>query len=437
MHAGPCKDDEFKCHNYQCIDWSRVCDNHTDCDDGSDESANCETACKNSVCEQRCHRSPNGAVCGCSEGYTLNADKKTCSDINECKNGAVPCAQLCENLNGTYRCSCFADFALRSDKSSCKSIGAKMSLFYSAFDSIYRLRPHLRRLLSANNSKILGLDFNLAKKLIYFTVEDREVLYEFNWNTSHLGYVKNIGTPTQIAVDWITDNIYLIDHAKAIKVCHMDNTVCITLIEFTNGEHIKSLAVDPLNHRVFYSILKTYDLAMPETTIFSHNLDGTKKQMIAKNSFFVSAMTCDFYTERLYFVGFDTKTVWSIKYDGTDKRLMFHKNEFITQPIQINLFESHVFVLNRGSNVVAKCAIYGDKECTQLKLNVNQPENFLVVQQSRQKMIESKCSINRCKGICTPSDVEEKCICDFGQLVAADEACSNTVNIKSSFFFFF
>lgn len=369
-----------------------------------------------------------GAVCSCREGYSLNGDKKTCADINECTNGDLPCAQQCENLEGSYRCSCFVDFALTADKKSCKSIGKKMYLIYSAFDTVYRFRPHLKKMLSANNSKILGIDYNLAKKLLYFTVEDRDVLYELNWNTSRLDFVKNIGNPTQVAVDWITDNVYLIDRSTAIRICHMENSVCITLIQFTQGEHIKSLAVDPLNHRLFYSVIKTFELSMPETTIYMHNLDGTKKKMLAKNPFYVSAITCDFHKERLYYVGLDTKSVWTIKYDGSDKHLLFERIEFITRPIQINLFESQLFILNSGSNIVAKCSLYGDKECSPFALNVNQPENLLVVQKSRQKIIENACAKKKCQTICTPSDMEGKCICDFGHTVGADETCNNLVS---------
>lgn len=43
----------------------------------------------------------------------------------------------------------------------------------------------------------------------------------------------------------------------------------------------------------------------------------------------------------------ETKTIWSLKYDGTDKQLMIDNNEFITRPIEIN--QSHEYVLNSGS----------------------------------------------------------------------------------------
>lgn len=64
-HYNPtCSENEFKCKNEKCAEWDRVCNNLEDgCADGSDEGGNCATACRNSPCEQRCLRSPNGPVC--------------------------------------------------------------------------------------------------------------------------------------------------------------------------------------------------------------------------------------------------------------------------------------------------------------------------------------------------------------------------------------
>lgn len=62
------------------IDWDRLCNaNNTDgCNDGSDESKICETACRKSPCQQRCIPSPSSPVCSCSLCSMLKNDKITC-----------------------------------------------------------------------------------------------------------------------------------------------------------------------------------------------------------------------------------------------------------------------------------------------------------------------------------------------------------------------
>lgn len=427
-----CSDKEFKCKNGQCIDWDRVCNDNNDCSDDSDENGHCATACKNTPCDQRCIPSPNGPSCACHDGHSLNPDKKTCDDIDECSNGNYPCAQNCINTIGSYRCTCFAGFALAIDKVSCKSLDGKMSMFYSAYDKIYQLGPHVMEKKSTNGSRIIGLDMNFDKQLLYFTVEDDETLYKFNWTDgSQMSSVKNVGELTHVAVDWITDNVYFIDKSVAINVCHMENQKCITLIELKENEHIKSLAVDALHHRLFYVTLKKFEFTEPHSTIIAHNLDGSQRKVLAQHTFFIQSITCDFYTERVYYVGLEAGTVWSVKYDGTGERLMIAKNSLITRPIEINLFESHVYVSNAGSKVIVKCALYGEKQCKLFSVYANQPTNLVIAQKSRQLSAENACANNKCNTICTKSDMGAKCICDFGHMVEPGVACNSVVSTMS------
>lgn len=305
-----------------------------------------------------------------------------------------------------------------------------MFMFYSAHDSIYRLRPHLTKLKSTNGSKVVGLDMNFDKKLLYFSIEDSDSLYEYNWTESgQMNSVKDIGSPTQVAVDWITDNIYFIDHLKAIKVCHLANQYCVTLIEFNDGEHIKSLAVDPIHNRLFYVGVKKFALSMPRSKMYAHNLDGSKTLVITEDPFYVAAITCDTYLERIYYVGLETRAIWSVKYDGSGKQLLISKNEFITRPNEINIFESHAYVSNVDSNIVARCQLYGDRQCHPFPLNVNQPDNLVIAQKSRQITMENVCKDIKCSTICTKSEFGAKCICDFGHMVEPGEEC-NMVSIR-------
>lgn len=315
---------------------------------------------------------------------------------------------------------------------SCKSTDEQqMFLFYSSYDNIYRLRPHLTKILSTNGSKILGLDMHFDTTQLYITTEDSDALYVYNWtgkpDASSLSMVKNIGSPTRVALDWITENVYFVDDSKAIKVCHMGARNCITLIEFHDHEHVRSLAIDALHHRLFYTIIKKFEFGIVESTIYAHNLDASQKRAVSKDSFFIPTITCDYYSERVYYVGLETKTIWSVKYDGTGKQLMIARNEFITWPIKINLFESHAYVSNGGSAVVAKCQLYGDKVCTGIQLNVP-ADNLVIGQKSRQKSGENACANMNCTTICIPTDYNAKCICDFGVMVRPGDQCNNAVS---------
>jgi len=56
-------------------------------------------------CGQDCVNIPGSFFCVCYHGYELNADRRTCDDINECL-PTNDCMQQCNNTQGSYNCSC-------------------------------------------------------------------------------------------------------------------------------------------------------------------------------------------------------------------------------------------------------------------------------------------------------------------------------------------
>ncbi|KAH9523910.1 hypothetical protein Btru_047391 [Bulinus truncatus] len=61
-------------------------------------------------CEQECINNEGSFRCGCREGYRMNADLKTCADINECAEHSHNCEQVCDNTPGSFECSCFSSY---------------------------------------------------------------------------------------------------------------------------------------------------------------------------------------------------------------------------------------------------------------------------------------------------------------------------------------
>ncbi|XP_031551867.1 mucin-like protein isoform X2 [Actinia tenebrosa] len=66
----------------------------------------------NGDCEQLCLNKPGSYECSCKIGYQLNADKKTCQDIDECVL-ASDCMHKCTNIPGSYNCSCYDNFKVK------------------------------------------------------------------------------------------------------------------------------------------------------------------------------------------------------------------------------------------------------------------------------------------------------------------------------------
>jgi len=73
-------------------------------------------------CEQLCLNTWNGTYCTCYDGYFLAAEKKSCTDINECSTGICNNAHDCKNYPGYYECLCDDGFILSSIDDYCIEI---------------------------------------------------------------------------------------------------------------------------------------------------------------------------------------------------------------------------------------------------------------------------------------------------------------------------
>nr|XP_005895818.1 PREDICTED: matrilin-3 [Bos mutus] len=60
--------------------------------------------------------------CECSQGYSLNADKKTCSAIDKCALNTHGCEHICVNdRTGSYHCECYEGYTLNEDRKTCSA----------------------------------------------------------------------------------------------------------------------------------------------------------------------------------------------------------------------------------------------------------------------------------------------------------------------------
>ena len=72
----------YKCLTGECIPREKVCDNMFDCPKSDDEGQDCQQmGCKSLNCSQMCLVSKTGPKCICGEGFVLDRNGITCSQI--------------------------------------------------------------------------------------------------------------------------------------------------------------------------------------------------------------------------------------------------------------------------------------------------------------------------------------------------------------------
>ncbi|KAL3861185.1 hypothetical protein ACJMK2_007245 [Sinanodonta woodiana] len=149
-----CRQDEFQCHNGQCISAGQRCDRQSQCTDGSDE-INCTCPVNNFQCRQtnilecidnklHCDGTPDCTDgsdeegCSCAQGFfrcndgNCVPDRLRCDGIPQCEDGsdeiqcACPASDFqCANLQCIdlpMRCDGFPDCVDRSDEIGCQPV---------------------------------------------------------------------------------------------------------------------------------------------------------------------------------------------------------------------------------------------------------------------------------------------------------------------------
>ncbi|CAG9813302.1 unnamed protein product [Phaedon cochleariae] len=427
-------EDGFRCKTGDCIDLKLVCNGNHDCYDGSDEDGMCSVSCegKKNPCSQVCLKTPAGPSCACSPGYKMMGNGFSCMDINECQSSPPVCSQLCHNQNGGYSCDCYNDFMLRSDKKSCKAEGLPMSLIFITGGQIRELtqKSNIMSIVFASPvPKITGLDVLLDPKSVYFSIEATSTIHRVDKDTQTRHYIKNVGQPQALAVDWSTRNVYYYNaevNEKSIRVCNFEEK-CAKLIDIDIHRQVSALAVDSVNKVMFYSVNSWWVFNAPSYVIYRCNLDGSgRTQLVQTTAGYVTDIAFDYNKKNLYFMDQHLGQINSMTYEGKSRTPIFSN---ITRSTGLKFFENHLYYTSNGG-MIAKCRLYDSFGCESFRLHPYPVELFTIVQKTVQPPLDNLCERNTCSYMCVPGETSYRCLCPNGTLVARNEVC--VVNEHSS-----
>lgn len=442
-----------------CISETALCDGKKDCSDGADEAQCSQNLCPSLGCQAGCHPSPHGGKCTCPDGYKLD-DRfhRTCSDINECSEFGF-CDQLCSNHRPGFTCSCLGDcYTLEmahgpgkdnlTMRGYCVSNHAdKMKLLIARREGLYKMDPKDSNAAPkklASGEFIYGIDFDYGDRKVFWT--DRLAHATFSADIDEEGdisHIKKLGLkslvyPRALAVDWITNTLYIIESgSRRIDVSSFDGDKRTVLI--SDGLTLPlDIALDPLRGEMFFSNQLNLEAAA---------MDGSNRRVLIKShTHQVSGVVVDIPAKRVYWVDPKVDRLESVDYQGNDRRVIAQGMNEVPHPFGLALFDQNLYWTDWTRLGVVQIEKFG----SQNKIIWSNTENnvFPMGIAAYHKMaqpgpgeseclaqnIENPCSNADCEGMCILSKdaggfgVGYKCACPIGQKLIDGKRCVDSID---------
>ncbi|XP_014291555.1 vitellogenin receptor isoform X1 [Halyomorpha halys] len=421
----------FMCHDsMKCIELEEVCNSHPDCDDGSDEGGMCLNPNKTDLCSnlkcptnQGCIILPEGPVCTevCKKGYHFASG--SCFDIDECITFGR-CDQICINTNGGYNCSCIEGYRFDNDLKKCKARGSEGILFFTSNQEIrgYYLDSEIYFKVVENLPHATGVAYD-GVNVYWTTVADEEetiVKAAENGENQKIIVTSGIGRPEDLAVDWVTKNVYFTDSKlKYVGVCSNDGYYCLILHE-DQVEKPRAIVLHSSEGLMYWSDWGT------EPAIMRSGMDGSNViKFIKDNIHWPNGLAIDYGTNYIYWVDAKEAKIECVKLDGTDRRKV--PSSAVKHPFSIDIFEDRIYWSDWDSDQIVSCNKFSGKDChTIIKERDHKIYGIHVYHPSMIKEVINPCFDVQCSDICliapknADNELEYSCACPYHKKLSRD-----------------
>jgi len=424
---------------FPCADGSKcllpihVCDNITQCTDGSDEGDFCKADrnCSTVSCSHECINSQSGPQCYCQAGFELAKDNTSCVDVDECKIYGK-CSHKCLNTAGSYECSCFEGYVMRN-KSCVAELGDPF-LFFSTKSEIRGMKVNSMQYFPVAHqlNHAVGVGFDGSKGRVYWTDVEagREALLSVNFDGSEgsLLITSGLVMPEDLVVDEVNRNVYFTDsNRKHLAVCSLDGKGCAVLL--SNIEQPRAVALCHNMQKVIYSDWGS------KPAVVSVNFDGSSPfNIVSQDVVWPNGVAVDEVMERIYWSDAKKDTIESIKMDGSDRRIVL--NTIAKHPFSLAVFEDILYWSDWELQEILSCNKFSGKNVKSLvKESGVQPMGItiahpLISNYSR----TSPCVNSPCSHVCLPKPLPSSdfvCACPSDMVLdSSGTKCTTSSSIS-------
>ncbi|XP_041123031.1 low-density lipoprotein receptor-related protein 2 [Polyodon spathula] len=434
-----CYPGEWPCpDSTACIPVSKLCDGHSDCPLGTDESNTAAQLtcgfehCSILSCEHRCHASPQGGACYCPDGFTLSNDSRTCVDYNDCSIWGV-CDQLCEDRIGTHHCSCGNGYFLEQGRH-CKAnitVGLPEFLFSNGRDiMVGDIHGRNVRVLVESPSKgqAMGVAYHWVAQRIFWTDTSQRKVFSVKFDGTDVKEVLSVSvdSPENIAVDWINYKLYVVESTvNRIDICDLDGGNRLTVIA-ENLKNPHGLALDPTVGYMFFSDISNFN---NEPKLERAYMDGSNRIDLVKTKLGApSGISLDLITKRVYWVDSHFDYIETVTYAGLDRKMVLSGGNDVPHPFGLAVFENNIYFTDWTKMGIIRANRFNGSNPTLLYRSAEHPGHIVIKHAVLQPLVMNPCGRHNggCQQICVLSHSSDndglgyRCKCKMGYDLQTD-----------------
>nr|CAD7447975.1 unnamed protein product [Timema bartmani] len=390
----------FQCMDFlSCVPLENVCDGTPDCLDASDEGPLCNQShlmCATYGCDGECYALPSGPTCLCLPGFVLSGKFK-CADIDECTQYGI-CDQRCKNLPGSYKCDCVDGYKFNKQLNKCEAEGGEALLLFASKKDlrVFHLQSRVYYKVAENLDHAVGVAYD-GKHVYWTNLKDQEeAIYRSLEDGSNVELIvsSGLGLPEDLAIDWITDNIYFTDaENKHIGVCTNTGLKCAVLVN-EDIDKVRSIVLLLSEGLMFWTDWGERPL------IGRAGMDGSKPvAFVSEGLYWPNGLSLDYPNDRLYWVEAKFSKIESIKLDGSDRRVIL--KGVVDHPYAIAVFEDRVYWSDWQDKEIESCNKFTGKNHTVvLKIKKNPIYSIHIFHPSMHPKVSNPCIGGFCSDMC-------------------------------------
>ncbi|XP_043939564.1 prolow-density lipoprotein receptor-related protein 1 [Protopterus annectens] len=373
IKVSKCQPNEHSCLSSDvCIHMAKLCNGVHDCPDGSDEGAHClefKPNCTNSSCQYQCAATNTGPACYCNTGFRIGEDGTSCLDFDECTVYGT-CSQTCINSEGSYSCKCVEGYLLQPDSKSCKAKNEPVDrpplLLIANSQNIlatYLSGSPVVTINPASTKQTTAMDFIYQEETVCWVhVGDSasQTVLKCAKITNLKGFTDersiNISLSLhhveQIAIDWLTGNIYFVDDVDdRIFVCNRNGETCVTLIDL-ELYNPKGIALDPTMGKVFFTDYGQ----IPK--VERCDMDGQNRtKLVDSKIVFPHGITLDLVNKLVYWADAYLDYIEVVNYEGKNRQTII-QGLLIEHLYGLTVFENYLYATNSdNTNMQQKTSV--------------------------------------------------------------------------------